>query len=376
MAFKIEKKTPEPLLTPKKKGGAESLLHKEIKLFPKKLRNKHKEPFYSELGVLLQAGVNLRDALAIISDGKEGKPYDVFNRLSQKIVAGESFSNALLGEHDFSEYEYHSIKIGEETGLLHKIATELGVFYAKKNTQRRNLIGALSYPVVILVTALGVVGFMLRFVVPMFKDIFAQNQVELPGITRMVISVSDSLNRHGGWLLFMVLLVFLLRFWLSKKEAYKKRRDRLIIKLPFFKDFFKTYYLAQFTHAVSLLSASRVPITQTLELVRKMLPFYPLREALHTAILKIHQGHSLSESLEGSGFFDKKLIALVKVSEETNQTDFIFAKLHRQYAEELEHRSKMLSTLLEPFIILALGVFVGLILVALYLPMFKISSVI
>ncbi|WP_340064294.1 type II secretion system F family protein [Ascidiimonas aurantiaca] len=351
-------------------------MEREITLFGNTFSNKRKEDFYTELSVLLKAGVTLKEALSLIEDSQRKKSLKTFfKEMIDEIISGKSFSDVMQSRKEFTDYEFHSIRIGEETGTMSLVSGELGQFFARKNEQRRNLIGALMYPIIIFVTAVGVVAFMLSFVVPMFQDIFKQNNVELPGITKLIIRLSEGLKAYGWLLLIVIVLGMILRSTLSKKHWYRKRKDRFMAKLPFFGKFIKTVYLAQFTQAVALLSASKVPVVNSIQLVKKMISFYPLQEALEKVEKKVIKGHSLSESLRDNSIFDHKMIALVKVAEETNQTEYIFERLNQQYNQEVQQRSKMLSTVIEPMIIVFVGIMVGVILIAMYLPMFRLSSV-
>ncbi len=377
MAFKIDnipvqnKNSSNP-----QKREATSFLEREITLFGNTFSNKRKEDFYTELSVLLKAGVTLKEALSLIEDSQRKKSLKTFfKEMIDEIISGKSFSDVMQSRKEFTDYEFHSIRIGEETGTMSLVSGELGQFFARKNEQRRNLIGALMYPIIIFVTAVGVVAFMLSFVVPMFQDIFKQNNVELPGITKLIIRLSEGLKAYGWLLLIVIVLGMILRSTLSKKHWYRKRKDRFMAKLPFFGKFIKTVYLAQFTQAVALLSASKVPVVNSIQLVKKMISFYPLQEALEKVEKKVIKGHSLSESLRDNSIFDHKMIALVKVAEETNQTEYIFERLNQQYNQEVQQRSKMLSTVIEPMIIVFVGIMVGVILIAMYLPMFRLSSV-
>src|SRR5690606_31122516 len=136
----------------------------------KSFNNKKKEDFYMELSVLLNAGINLKDSLSLLAENqKKGKLGLFYNQMVDSLVSGKSFFEILQSKNEFTEYEYYSVKIGEETGNLSRIIAELGKFFAAKNEQRRSLINALTYPVVILLTAILVVIFMLRMVVPMFE---------------------------------------------------------------------------------------------------------------------------------------------------------------------------------------------------------------
>ncbi|MEE9361354.1 MAG: type II secretion system F family protein, partial [Cellulophaga sp.] len=325
---------------------------------------------------LLKAGVSLKDGLELIGNSQKKKQNkELLKKISDDIVSGQSLSYALKSYSQFTSYEYYSIKIGEETGTLAQVSEQLGQFFARKNEQRRNLISALTYPCIILSTAILVVAFMLNYVVPMFQDIFKQQGVELPAITKFIIKISEFIQNYGVILLFIIIAIIASQSFLNKKQGFKQFKDRLILKLPFIGNFVKLVYLSQFTQAVSLLTASKVPVVNSIQLVKQMINFYPLQHALETVEMHILKGESLSKSLSRHKLFDDKMIALVKVAEETNQTEYIFDRLNMQYNTQVQQQSKMLSTIMEPFIILIVGVLVGVILIAMYLPMFKLSSV-
>lgn len=375
--FKLEQTLPQQKQhTNSDKDWIADLLQKEIS-FGKSFGNKKKEDFYSELGVLLKAGINLKDSLALIQENQKKEKQKVFfGEMVDALVAGRSFFELLKERPEFSEYEYYSVKIGEETGTLTRIIKELGKFYERKNEQRRSLTNALTYPIIILCTAVLVVIFMLRMVVPMFEDIFNQNGVELPGITKMVISASEFIKNYGWLVLVVIGSIIALRKTFSKKPWFKERKDKLLLKIPYLGNFISTVYLAQFTQAVALLTASKVPMLNSIQMVKKMIDFYPLNEALSKVEKGVLAGSSLNASMKESKIFDNRMISLVKVAEETNQTEYIFERLNQQYAIEVQQKSKLLSTLMEPLIIIVIGIFVGVILVSMYLPMFKLSSVV
>ncbi|WP_437368404.1 type II secretion system F family protein [Maribacter litoralis] len=373
--FKLEQTARNEQAT-SEKDWLNNLLQKEI-TFGKSFGNKKKENFYSELAVLLKAGIQLKDAITLIQGNqKKEKQITLFSEIGSELIAGQSFFEVLRDKPEFSEYEYYSIKIGEETGTLPRIVEELGKFYERKNEQRRSLMNALTYPIIILCTAILVVVFMLRMVVPMFEDIFKQNGVELPGITKMIISASNFIKGYGWFVLLFIGLLIVLRKVFSTKQWFKSANDRFIQRIPYIGSFVTSVYLAQFTQAVALLTASKVPMLNSIQLVKKMINFHPLNEALKNVENDVMAGQSLNASMANNKIFDNKMISLVKVAEETNQTEYIFERLSQQYAIEVQQKSKLLSTLMEPIIIIVIGIFVGVILVSMYLPMFKLSSVV
>lgn len=376
MAFQLENIQKNKKVVSKNRG-IETLLKKEINLFGSSFSNKVKEDFYTEMSVLLKAGVNIKEGLELIADSQNKKQnQEIVHSISESLVSGQSISNAIKLQKPFTDYEFYSLKIGEETGTLGRVMEELGDFFARKNEQRRNLISALTYPVIILTTAVLVVVFMLQFVVPMFQDIFRQQNVELPAITEFIMDLSEIMKTYGWLLLVLIVALLLSRTFLNKKLWFKKAKDNMILRMPYLGNFVKTVYLSQFTQAVSLLTGSKVPVVNSIQLVKQMIDFYPLQTALEAVEQEILKGSSLSQSLKQHKLFDVKMIALVKVAEETNQTEFIFDRLNKQYSAQVQQQSKMLSTIMEPMIILFVGVLVGVILVAMYLPMFRLSSVI
>lgn len=374
MAFKLDNITKEKRI--KSNFDFDKLLQTEINLFGKSFSNKKKEAFYTELSVLLNAGISLKETLSLIAEEqKKASDKIIFTTVIDNLIAGKGFAESIKAFKDFTEYEYYSIKIGEETGTLQKVAKELGLFFRRRNEQRRNVINALSYPIVVFATAALAIIFMLRYVVPMFAAIFKQNKVELPFLTKMVIAASDFFQNYFWLFIVFIITFFVFRKIIAKKTWYKKYTSQLLLKLPFVGDLMRKMYIGQFTQAVALLTTAKVPVLNSIKLTKKMIDFYPLQIALADVELKILAGDSLSESLKPFSIFDSKMISLLKVAEETNQNEFIFERLTTQYNEEIQYKSKMLSTVLEPLIIVFLGAFVAIILIAMYLPMFKLSTV-
>lgn len=353
-----------------------SFLQKELTLFGASFSSKTKEDFYTELSVLLKAGITLKNGLELIEHTlKKKQSKKILHDLLKAIIAGSSLSNAINRHKEFSDYEFFSLKIGEETGTLAQVTEQLGHFYERKNEQRRQVISALTYPIIILTTAVLVVGFMLQFVVPMFQDIFEQQNVDLPAITKFIISCSEFMKSYGWFVLLLIFGIIISRAIFNQKIWYKKSKDNLISITPFLGEFVKKVYLSQFTQAVTLLTASKVPVVNSIQLVKQMINFHPLQNALEIVEQDLLKGKSLSESLKPHALFDDKMVALVKVAEETNQNEYIFERLNTQYNVQVQIKSKLLSTIMEPIIIMFVGVLVGVILIAMYLPMFKLSNV-
>ncbi len=373
MAFQLENTQQNK----NKSSSLETLLKKEIQLFGPSFSNKKKEALYVELAVLLEAGLTLKDGLTLIAEEqKKITDKKLLESIVNQLIAGKNLSEAIKTQKQFTPYEYYSLQIGEKTGTLQRVTKELGEFFKRKNEQKRVVLNALSYPIVVLFTAFLAILFMLQFVVPMFADIFKQNNVTLPWITQKIIGISN-VFQESWWVLFILIFsIFIVIKLFSKTDWYQKYSSWLLLKIPFVGVFTKTIKIAQFTQAIALLTSAKVPLLNGIQLTKKMVGFYPLQQALIEIEENILQGKSLHASIHAQSIFDKKMASLIKVAEETNQNEVIFKRLTHQYNEEIAYKSKMISTTIEPFIILILGGIVAVVLIAMYLPMFKLSTVI
>lgn len=377
MAFKLENTTIKKSIQPKKSGSIEALLKKEITFFGDSFNNKKKQAFYQELAVLLKAGITFKEGLSLIVDSlKKNADKELIQSILNDVVNGKPFSEALLTSKLFSEYEYYSIKIGEETGTTAQVSAELGHFFERKNEQKRIIITALTYPSIVLSTAVLVVVFMLSYVVPMFQDIFKQNNMELPFLTQVIVKLSIFTKTFGLYFFIaFLMLIFSTRFFKDNRK-YKTTMHYFLLKIPILGTFMTKVYLAQFTQAVTLLTTAKVPLLNSIQMVKKMIQFVPLQDALEKVEKSILNGNSLSASLKDTPLFDNRIITLVKVAEETNQTEYVFKQLSEQFNNEVVQQSKGMTAVLEPLIILFVGVLVAVLLVAMYLPMFQLSNAI
>ncbi|WP_374172587.1 type II secretion system F family protein [Flavobacterium tructae] len=377
MAFKVENTPNKKTIQSKKSSSIEDLLKKEISLFGDSFNNKKKQAFYQELAVLLKAGVSFKEGLSLIVESlKKTADKELIQSILNQVVNGKPFSEALSASKSFTEYEYYSIQIGEETGTTAQVCNELGHFFERKNEQKRIIVAALTYPSIVLSTAVLVVIFMLSYVVPMFQDIFKQNNMELPFLTQVIVQLSGLTKTYGVYfIVVLIAFVFSTRFF-KNNARYKRALHYFLIKIPVLGSFMTKVYLAQFTQAVTLLTTAKVPLLNSIQMVKKMIRFVPLQEALEEVEKSILKGNSLSSSLKNTPLFDNRIISLVKVAEETNQTEYVFKQLSEQYNQEVVQQSKIMTTVLEPFIILFVGVLVAVLLVAMYLPMFQLSSAI
>lgn len=368
---KVKQKTPAGA---KEKAGG-SFLNKELSLFPYQISDRKKEAFYLELSTMLTAGMDLRSVLdLVVNEQKKEKDQEAYKNIQQAVILGSSFSEALRNSKYFTPYEYFSVQIGEETGKLPVVLKQLSEFYRYKIKQKKQLMSALSYPVLILVTSIGAVGFMLSFIIPMFSDVFKRFGGELPYVTKMIISLSNGLLDNLV-LIGLVLAGLIFGFIILRKQPFYDRYwSSMLVKIPVIGTLVKNIYLARFCSSMALLTGAKVPLLNAVALVRQMIDFYPIVMPLEKVEKEIMRGSSLNKCLSAYKIFDSKMLALIRVGEEVNQLELFFDRLAGTYSDAVEQQTGTLNTFLEPLMIVFLGFIIGFILVAMYLPMFQLSS--
>jgi type IV pilus assembly protein PilC len=349
---------------------------KEIKL-GKAFKDKAKEHFYGEFGALMESGVDIQRALNLLIEEQDKKSLKaILEEILNQLVKGSSLSEALKLTGHFTPYEYQSIRIGEEAGKLRQVLFSLSNYFAEKVKLQRQLISVFTYPAVVICITFGVLYFMLNSVVPMFEDVFKQFGQELPALTQKIIWLSD---HFGKFMLYFLSGVGVLSiyFYTQRKEVwFRKGSAQFLLKFPVVGPLLQKIYIARFCQSMSLLISSKTPLVHALELVEEMIRFYPIENALQTVRKDIMQGNTLHAGLAKFPIFDRRMVSLVKIAEEINQLDTTFERLTKQNNEDIEYRTKLMGTIIEPAIIVLIGAIVGVIMVAMYLPMFNLSNVI
>jgi type IV pilus assembly protein PilC len=351
------------------------VLSKDISFGSGQLPDQKKEDFFYELSTLLKSGIDLKNSLDLLTlDGARDKYQEVYRKIKEAVIAGTALSNSVSKSAKFSEYDVLSIQIGEETGNLAVVMEELGGFYKRKVDQRRKIVGALTYPAIVLMTSFGAVFFMLRFVVPMFSDVFRRFGGELPWMTKLVIQASGLMSALV--VPFLVSLGILLYAYFRYKNhiAVRALLSKIVLMIPIVKDLVLKIYLARFCNTMQLLISSRIPLLKAISLSRKTIGFYPLEVALKKIEAGVMSGRSLHDNLSDFPVFPAKMVQLIKVGEEINKLEDFFKNLGDQYVQEVEYQTSTVSKLIEPLIIIFLGLVVGFILISMYLPMFQMSN--
>ncbi|MFL9843549.1 type II secretion system F family protein [Flavobacterium rhizosphaerae] len=344
--------------------------------FGKGFSDKQKEHFYRELGLLLQSGVDFRKSLEImVRQAKKKSEKDVLTQIKDKVIQGKGIYESMKLSGHFSSYEYYSVQIGEETGLLESVLEELHKFFENKIQMRRQVISVMTYPCIVLLVTFLVLYFMLVKVVPMFSSVFKQFGSELPKSTQVIIMLSNNSGVFFSIFIFVIIAAVASHQLMKNKDSYRSVFTSFLLKVPYFGSLIRKIYLSRFCQSMNLLTASKTNLITSLSLTAKMIAFYPVEKSLQGVIRDITYGELLSDSLKKHSIYEDRLVSMIEVAEQVNQLDKMFENLSDQYKNEISHQTKMIGVVLEPLIIIIIGIFVGTIMVAMYAPMFDLSKI-
>lgn len=360
----------------KNEKGMFDFLNKEIRIGSSGLNDQKKEHFYSELNILFGAGIDIKTALELVeAEQTKARDQELFKSIREAVVNGSSLSSAMEQTGQFSPYEYYSLRIGEESGKLPEVLVELSSFFTKKIKQKRLVVGALTYPAIVFSVSLGAIFFMMNFIVPMFQDVFKRFKGgKLPYITQVIIDISNAMSTYSLYFLAVVGIFAMFIYSQRKQIWFRKLSSSLVLKSPIAGEIVQKIFLARFCHSMGLLIGAKTPMIEAIRLIKKMIGFYPIEHSLDIVEEKIFKGESLNASLAEFPIYNKRMISLVKVAEEVNQLDTIFNQLADQYSTEVEHQTSLIGSLIEPFMIIFLGLMVAVILISMYLPLFQLST--
>ena len=354
------------------------MLNRDISFLKKKLADAKKERLYSEMHTLLSAGADIKTALELITD-EETKKADkkILTEIRDSVIKkGKSLSQAMEETGYFGTYEFQSIRIGEESGKLSDILKQLAEYYTRRIKLKRQMVSVFSYPVFLMAVAGAVLVFMLNNVVPMFEEVYKQFGKQLPDFTQKIINLSKVSQQYFMYFILLLAGTIIFLFSQRKKIWFRKISSTIMIRIPLFGPMIRKVYTARFCQSMQLLISAKTPLDKALDLVEKMIGFYPFEVALAHIKKDIQtRGATLHSSMGKFKIFDKRMVSLIKISEEVNQLDVMFNNLSKQYNDEVEHKASVMGSLIEPVMILLIAVFVGAILVAMYSPMLNMSNV-
>lgn len=332
--------------------------------------------FNQELAALLRAGLPLLQALDLIVDRMTESNFAiVLQDIRERIRTGEDLSNAFAAHTEMFPKLYPSaLKAGERSGELESVIRRFIRYQKLVLDARKRVISALIYPAVLVGLSIAMILVMLTFVVPRFKDFFAGSEVQLPLITRIMIGIGTTFQHN--WLLILVIVSAAVFTFVRWKETRSGRRmlDQLILQLPFLGPVFHRFGLAEFCRSLGTLLSGGMPLVPSLEISVTAVGNAYIREQLEPTIQEVREGESFYQSLDRSGIFTEMAVDMVEVGEATGALDEMLANVADFLDEQVETRMQRILTLIEPAMLVFMGIVIGAILVSLYLPLFSALS--
>jgi type IV pilus assembly protein PilC len=352
---------------------------KNIVLFQRKtVKPKVLMIFTRQLATLIDAGLPLLRGLNVLAkQERDSVLKGTINKLADSIQGGSTFSEG-LAQHPriFNDLYVNMVKAGELGGVLEVVLTRLAEFQEKAQKIKNKVVAAMVYPIIVLVLALGIMTFLLVFIVPRFQAIFHDmlGDKPLPAITLFVIAISEFMQNHWA-ILLGVLVVIIVGYKIgARTHAGQAVLDRVKLRMPLFGDLIRKTSISRFSRTLGTLVTSGVPILQALTITRETAGNSVISRAISQVHDSVKEGESIMVPLETSGAFPPMVISMIDVGEETGQLPEMLLKIAEVYDDEVDNSVAAITSLLEPIMIVFLAVVVGTIVIALFMPLISIIS--
>jgi type IV pilus assembly protein PilC len=334
--------------------------------------------FARQFSTMIDAGLPIIQCLDILHSQQENKTFKVMlKEIKESVESGATLADSLkkYPKH-FDDLFINMIAAGEAGGILDTILRRLAAYMEKAAKLKSQVKGAMTYPVVTMVIAVVVVAVILVFVIPVFQEMFADFGGELPGPTKLVVGASDFVKAK-----ILYIIIGLIIFGIAFKKYYATQKgretiDALMLKLPVFGILIRKVAVAKFTRTMGTMLASGVAILEALDIVAKTAGNTSVEKAVYHVRSGISEGRTMADPLLESGVFPSMVCQMISVGESTGALDAMLGKIADFYDEEVDQAVENLTSLIEPFMLVFLGTVIGGLVVAMYLPIFKMAGAI
>lgn len=334
--------------------------------------------FSRQLATMVDAGIPLVSGLDILGEQMENKTFsDVICRIRDTVETGSSLSEA-LSRHPrvFSSLFVNMVKAGESSGMLDEILDRIATYLEKTSNLQKKVRSALIYPSIITIMAIIITAVLLLKVIPVFKEIFAGFGAVLPKPTQVLINISDFLTRYFFFSVGAIAIVVFVVLRYAKTERGGLRCDTFKLNMPVFGPLLRKVAVSKFTRTLSTLVKSGVPILNSLDIVGRTADNKVIERAVVKIRSSIKDGENIAEPLLKSRVFPPMVVRMVSVGEQTGELEKMLSKIADFYDAEVDAAISGLTSIIEPLIIVFLGVVIGTIVICMFLPIFKISTII
>jgi len=346
--------------------------------FAKKIKKEELVVFARQMATMTGAGITVIDSLETLADQSDSVQFrKTLRSVSESVNTGSSLSEA-MGVYSgiFSDYFVNMVKAGESSGNLEEVLERVASYLEKANALQKKIKSALIYPAVVSSMAIAITLVMILKVIPVFKDMFTGFGAALPAPTQFLINVSDITRKYFlGFVIFFVVFVIGMKAYLSTARG-KFALDSVKLKLPVFGILFKKVAVSKFTRTLATLVKSGVPILYALEIVAETSGNLVVEKSIKKVKESVREGESIAEPLEKSGIFPPVVIRMVSVGEKSGKLEVMLTKIADFSDEQVDIVVDGLTSLIEPLIIAFLGIVIGGIVICMFLPIFKISTIV
>lgn len=343
-----------------------------------KVSRKELAIFTRQFATMIDAGLPLVQCLDILGMQQENQAFKkVILKVKEDVESGSTFADA-LEKHPkvFDELFVNLVAAGEVGGILDTILSRLAAYIEKAMKLAKQVKSAMVYPSTILAVALIVTVVLLVYVIPIFGEMFQDFGATLPAPTLIVLALSAYTRKYFLLILVLIVLLVLGIRWYYKQEGGRRRIDRLLLRLPVLGDLLRKIAVARFARTLGTMVSSGVPILESMDIVAKSAGNKIIEEAIIKARTSISEGKTISEPLADSKVFPVMVTQMVSVGEATGALDTMLNKIADFYDDEVDSAVGALTSLLEPMLMIFLGVVIGGLVIAMYLPIFKLAGVV
>ncbi|NWF92366.1 MAG: type II secretion system F family protein [Syntrophaceae bacterium] len=347
-----------------------------LPFFKPKVKQRAIAIFTRQLATMIDAGLPLVQSLEILASQQESKVFkDIIKTIREDVEGGSTFAGALKKHPTaFNELYTNLVVAGEEGGILDTILTRLSNYIEKAEALKKKVKSALIYPSTIVGVAVIVVVILMVFVIPVFETMFRSAGQTLPLPTLVTVTISKLIKKYFLAMFFGLVFLFIALRRYYRTEKGKLIIDGLILRLPVFGPLFQKIAVARFSRTLGTLVSSGVPILDGLTIVSKASGNRRIETAIMNARASIREGETIAEPLNRSGNFPPMVIQMISVGESTGALDNMLSKIADFYEEEVDVAVGNLTSLLEPFLMVFLGVVIGGVVISMYLPIFQMAS--
>ena len=334
--------------------------------------------FCRQFSTMIDAGLPIIQCLDILHSQQENATFKkMLKNVKDSVESGSTLAEALKAyPKHFDDLFINMIHAGETGGILDTILRRLSTYMEKAAKLKAKVKGAMTYPIVTIVIAIVVLAVILIFVIPVFEEMFADFGADLPTATKVVIAMSEFAQSKAGYILVAIIL-----FVFAFRRTYKTEKgraviDRSVLRLPVFGDLLRKVAVAKFTRTMGTMLGSGVAILEALDIVGKTAGNKTIEDAIAKVRSGISEGRTMADPLTESGVFPSMVCQMISVGEATGALDAMLGKIADFYDEEVDQAVENLTSLIEPFMLVFLGVTIGGLVVAMYLPIFKMAGAI